>query len=49
MALETKKNSQKMKGRIEKKKCIYKRLSDDFNKHFYFQFGGFKTLVSEVF
>jgi hypothetical protein len=37
------KKRQKMKARIEKK------LSDDFLKRFYFQFGGFKTLGSEVF
>jgi hypothetical protein len=37
-----------MKARIEKK-CIKKNLNDDFNKRFYFQFGGFKTLGSVVF
>jgi hypothetical protein len=37
-----------MIARIEKK-CIKKIMSDDFNKRFYFQFGGFKTLGSEVF
>jgi hypothetical protein len=31
------------------KKNALKNLNDDFNKSFYFQFGGFKTLGSEVF
>ncbi len=32
-----------------KRKCIGKKVSNDFTKHFYFQFDGFKTLGSEVF
>jgi hypothetical protein len=38
-----------MKARIEPKKWIKKKLTDEFAKRFYFQSGGFKNLGSEVF
>jgi hypothetical protein len=38
-----------MKARMGKKNTLKKKLSNDFAKWFYCQFGGFKTLGIEVF
>jgi hypothetical protein len=37
-----------MKARMGKINTLKNKLSDDFAKWFYFQFGGFNTLVIEV-
>jgi hypothetical protein len=37
-----------MKARMGKENTLKNKLSDDFAKWFYFQFGGFKNLGVEV-